>query len=264
MNRRAAGGGVVCMPNVLLKSIFKVANDRLNICHINAGAIQPKIDEFRHVFEDVQIDIIVASETWLKSYRSNASISLEEYEVLINDRYAKQSGGVALYIRKGLNYKVLDTSEGISSEYLFIEVIFPDSKMLVGAYYKAPKVEEIDIFETVVTELTASYEDIIIVGDFNENQYDMINDLPCSYCVRNTCSKCRFSDALEVVGLKSIGKVPTHYPDKGRPSLIDLFLTNRPDKVILFNHGMSKHDIIFGSYACNKRSFDEKHLHSFR
>lgn len=261
LNNSPASSGMVFMPNVLLKSIFKLANDRLNICHVNAGSIHPKIDEFRYVFDNVLLDIIIVSETWLKSYRSNASIKLEKYEVVRNDRYAKQSGGVAVYIRKGLNYKVLTSSEGIKSEFLFLEIIFPDSKILVGAYYKAPKVEELDIFENVVAELTDACDDIIILGDFNENQYDMVNNNPCSYCVRNTRTKCRCSDSLEAVGLKSIGTIPTHYPENGRPSLIDLFLTNRPEKVLLFNqisHGLSKHDIIFGSNACNKKLVEEK------
>lgn len=261
MNRAGANGSMVCVPNVLLKTIFKTANDRLNICHVNAGSIHPKIDEFRYVFDKVKLDVIMASETWFKSYRSNASVKVEEYEVIRNDRYAKQSGGVVMYLRKGFTYNIISTSQGISSEYLFIEIVFPDSKILLGVYYKAPKVKEIDVFETIVSELSASYEDIVILGDFNENQYDMVNNWQCSHCVRNSCSKCQFSEALDAVGLKSIGTIPTHYPDNGRPSLIDLFLTNRPEKVLMFNqisHGMSRHDIILGSYSCNKRLRDER------
>src|SRR5687768_6578517 len=92
----------------------------------------PKIEEFRYVFEGVKLDIIVATETWFKSYRSNKSVSVGDYELVRNDRYAKRSGGAAMYIRKGLNYKVLTSSEGIESEYLFVELIFPDSKILLG------------------------------------------------------------------------------------------------------------------------------------
>ncbi len=75
----ASSGGMVCIPNVMLKSVFRTANDRLNICHVNAGAISPKIDEFRYIFENTMIDIIVATETWFKSYRSNASVSIDKY-----------------------------------------------------------------------------------------------------------------------------------------------------------------------------------------
>lgn len=82
-------------------------------------------------------------------------MKLEIYEIIRNDRYAKQSGGVAIYLRKGLTYKIVSTSSAISSEYLFIEIIFPDSKILLGAYYKAPKVKELDVFESAVAELLA-------------------------------------------------------------------------------------------------------------
>lgn len=105
--------GMVCMPNVLLKSIIRPANDRLTICHVNAGAICPKIDEFRHMFEGVRLDVITASETWFKSYRSNSSVKVDDYVVLRNDRYARKGGGVVIYLRKGLNHKVIASSEGI-------------------------------------------------------------------------------------------------------------------------------------------------------
>lgn len=85
---------MVCMPNVILRSVFKSSEDRLNICHVNAGALSPKIDEFRYIFENVKLDVIVATETWLKSYPTNTSVSLEGFVLLRNDRYAKQSGGI--------------------------------------------------------------------------------------------------------------------------------------------------------------------------
>lgn len=74
-----------------------------------------------------------------------------------------------MYVKKGLNYNVLRLSEKISSEYLFLEVILPDSKILVGAYYKAPKVKKLDLLEDLLLDVTMAYEDIVIVGDFNEN-----------------------------------------------------------------------------------------------
>ncbi len=186
---------------------IKPSNDRLNVCHVNAGAIFPKIHEFRYVFGGVKLDVIVASETWFKSYRSNKSVSVEDYEIVRNDRYAKQSGGAAIYIRKGLNYKMLTSSEGLKSEYVFIELIFLDSKILLGAYYIAPKVDELDIMENILSELIPMYEDIIIIGDFNKNLFDSVNGLTCSYCVRNSCTKCKFSDVLDSVFLRIILKM---------------------------------------------------------
>lgn len=101
---------------------------------MSCECIFPKMDEFRYVFDGVKLDVIVASETWFKSYQSNVSVKLGNFDVLRNDRYAKQSSGVAIYIRSGLTYKIVSASQGIKSEYIFIEVIFPDTKILLGAY----------------------------------------------------------------------------------------------------------------------------------
>lgn len=266
MSSRAGTGptpvhsGSICMPNVVLRYTLKASGDRLHYCHVNAGSIPPKIDEFRSCFEGTRLDIVVASETWLKSYHSDKLVELSGFTAIRNDRYAKRSGGVILYIRENLNYKLLKVSEKVSSEFLFIEVIFPDCKILVGAYYKAPKVRELDVFEDVLLELSVSYDDILLLGDFNENYLGSITG-ECSYCASGSCSKCEFASIVDRFGLVSAGDIPSHYPIGERPSLIDLCLTNRPEKIVFFNqvsHGLSKHDIIFGSYSCDKRSLGKE------
>lgn len=35
-----------------------------------------------------------------------------------------------MYVKKSINYNVLKVSEKIASEYLFVEVVFTDSKIL--------------------------------------------------------------------------------------------------------------------------------------
>lgn len=127
----------------------------------------------------------------MKSYHSDKSVELSGFESVRSDRYAKRSGGVILYIRKGLSYKVLKVSDKVSSEFLFIEVIFPDSKILVGAYYKGPKVGELNVLEDVLLELAVSYDDILLLGDFNENYLGALSG-HCTYCVSRCCSKCEW------------------------------------------------------------------------
>lgn len=168
-NRNSNRSGTVCIPNVILRSTLKASTDRLHYCHVNAGSLPPKIDDFRSFFEGTNLDIVVASETWLKSYHSDKAVAIPGFELVRNDRRLKRSGGVILYVREGPYYRVLKLSENVSSEYLFVEVIFPDSKVLVGAYYKAPRVNEFDVLRNLLHEVTVSYEDILLLGDFNEN-----------------------------------------------------------------------------------------------
>lgn len=260
MSRSAGAGlisvryGSVCIHNVVLRSTLRASNDRLHFCHVNAGSLPPKIDEFRSIIDGTNLDIVIASETWLKSYHSDKLVELCGFASVRSDRYAKRSGGVIMYIRKDLNYRVVKVSENVSSEFLFIEIIFPDSKILVGAYYKAPRVEELDVLEETLLELTVQYDDILLLGDFNENFLGALSG-QCTFCVNHSCSKCEFADIIDRFDLVSMGDIPSHYPFNERPSLIDLGLTNRPEKILFFNqvsHGLSRHDLLFGSYSCNK------------
>lgn len=69
---------VMNIPNIVLRSVFKYRQNGLNLCLINVGSIcaKSKIDQFRRVFETSNAHLIIVTETWLKIYRSNASIAV--------------------------------------------------------------------------------------------------------------------------------------------------------------------------------------------
>lgn len=239
------------MTNVLLRSIL-TSTQHLNLCHVNGGSLAKpeKIAEFRRTFENTNAQVIVATETWLKSYHSNAYVLLDGYNIVRNDRRIKRSGGVAVYIKKGINYKVVRSSADIQSEYVFIEIIFPNSKMLLGAYYKAPNVKEIEKFDEVLSELSPSYTDVIILGDFNENLLKHDKKDLSVMCPSERCTSCNFKACMVRHALKSVGTTPTNFD--GEPTLLDLILVNRPEKVLKFNQvksGLSNHDLIFAVYS---------------
>lgn len=71
----AAAGMSVCIPNVLLKGFFR-SRVGLKICHLNVGSVRPKIDQVRDIFEGSGAHIVVAGETWFKSYVSNKSVEI--------------------------------------------------------------------------------------------------------------------------------------------------------------------------------------------
>lgn len=219
---------IVCIPNILLKTFFKNSSG-LNICHINAGSISPKIDEFREIFQESKAHIVVVSETWFKSYTSNKAVEVDGYYLLRNDRLFRKSGGVAVCVKDGLKTSVIQKSLKLSTEYLFFELVFPSSKLLIGAICKAPKVD-----------------DIAILDDAPNGQ--------CSKCVRGRCSRCRFNEILSKYSLSSVGNSPTHFPVGFKPSHIDLIITNNLHSVLFFNQistGLSAHDLLVMSYKCD-------------
>lgn len=81
------------IPNVVLKSAFKLSSNALHMSHVNGGGIFKNIDQFRRIYENLGAHVIAASETWLKSYMSNISVGLSGYDLLQNDRVGKKSGG---------------------------------------------------------------------------------------------------------------------------------------------------------------------------
>lgn len=162
----------------------------------------------------------------------------------------RRSGGVAVYVKSGVRTKVIKSSSGLKSEYLFFEVIFPNYKILFGAYYKAPDVDEIEEFDTVLTEFSSLYTDVIVMGVFNENL--LVRDISglCKKCMTSSCSVCRFANCLIKYGLKSIGEAPTNFD--GQPSLIDFVVTNKPANFTAFSQigsGLSNHDIVFATHT---------------
>ena len=50
--------------------------DSLQICHLNAQSLSPKIDEFRHIFEKSGVDVICVSETWLNSKKLDSLVEV--------------------------------------------------------------------------------------------------------------------------------------------------------------------------------------------
>lgn len=97
-----SSNNAISIPHIVLKSAFKLSNDALHISHVNSGSIFKNIDRFRRIYENSGAHVIAVPETWLKSYRSNISVSLSGYDLLRNDRVGKRSGGVLLYVKKNI------------------------------------------------------------------------------------------------------------------------------------------------------------------
>lgn len=246
------------IPNIILKSAFRLNGRALHISHVNGGSIYPNIDKFRRIYENSGAHVIAVSETWFKSYTSNISISINGYDVLRNDRVGKRSGGVALYVKKGIKTKIVSASHKLKSEYLFVELIFPNYKILMAVYYKAPKVDEISALNDVLSELMPKYADVILLGDFNENMLVNVGR-SCRTCVQHTCKTCRFKSVMNTFGLSSIGTQPTNFDQT--PSQIDLMLSNNPSSIMRFGQvssTLSNHDILFASYSNQHINFEEK------
>ena len=78
--------------------------------------------------------IISVSETWLHSQISDDLIQLDDYLLIRNDREGKRGGGVACYVHKSLEVRVLAASPSPFSnapEYIILELKCPNANTML-------------------------------------------------------------------------------------------------------------------------------------
>jgi len=167
----APGGCVGPLPlSEILRKDLEPFNRCLKVAHINAQSIFCHIDEFRTIFQSNSCGIILVSETWLKPYLSDKSVELPGYELFRNDRLHKRGGGVAAYVKSDFCTRIIhssDNSRPNRSEYLFLDVCFNSTHVLICVCYRPPNTGYLAEFEQVLLDQMVRYSHVIVMGDFN-------------------------------------------------------------------------------------------------
>ena len=153
--------------------------NQISIAHLNTQSITSSFAEFETMLTRYKFDIITLSETWLKD---NAlllqHVNIPGYKVEFVNRPNKRGGGVGLYIKENLQFKVRSdiNRHDTTIEHLWIEV--KNSRkvsFLVGVCYQPSSVPAdkelwIDKMDLLLSHITTSWEGaIIITGDTNIN-----------------------------------------------------------------------------------------------
>ena len=99
----------------------------------------------------------------------DTEIAVHGYELVRNDRH-RNGGGVALYIRDSINYKIRNDLAIDSLEIVTVEIFKPKSKsFLINTWYRPPNTS-IDLFEDYkicIQKMDAEDKETICIGDFN-------------------------------------------------------------------------------------------------
>jgi hypothetical protein len=145
--------------------------------HINIHSIPDKIDKLKDMlfqFQDIQIefDFILLCETFLSDNISHL-YHIPGYKMVCNNRKKITKGGVAIYIKNHISFKVRDDIsmfyEG-EFETIFIETTASNHRAVVGEIYRIPNTsEEISVqrYESLLTKLQQIAPTIIIGTDQN-------------------------------------------------------------------------------------------------
>ena len=115
----------------------------LRIAHLNIQGLATSYNGLFHVFaNNPEIDVLTLSETHIIQNSTDDTDSLYDipnYTFIKRNRTAWKGGGVAIYIRNGLNWKRRQDLENESIESLWIEFYTHKAKkFLIASCYRPP------------------------------------------------------------------------------------------------------------------------------
>lgn len=248
--------GSLNMRNIVLKS--SLIGNLFKFIHINPGSLKPHLDDIRALVKDVNFHILAVSETWFSNKHNDHLVSLPGFTLIRHDRKNKRGGGVALYIKNGLKFKILFKSHpNACAEYLLIEIDnrFGD-KIAFGVIYNPPRNKNLDPLKRDLSLIAEKYNHCVFVGDFN------INLLKRDVAVN------RFVNFLASINLCCPSNEPTNFVVGKNPSQIDWILVKNVSHLKRFSQltlgSFSSHDIIFGSYAISMEKSLASRVNRFR
>ncbi|CAG9132815.1 unnamed protein product [Plutella xylostella] len=224
----------------VLSKDFAPHSKQLNVCHINAQSIPAHYSELLDTFSSGTSHAILVSESWLKPTLPSTSYCLPGYILVRNDREGCRGGGVAIYLKSNILYKVLAHSQARNApaEYLLLELNL-GCKVLLGVVYCPPTNDYFSSLESVLEIHVSNYSHHLVMGDFNT---DLL--------VSDSRSR-KLLSIVDSVNLKVLPLMATHHSNTS-DTLIDLILSS--DDSLIATHGQhlapgfSRHDLIFCSY----------------
>lgn len=215
----------------------------LQVCHVNTQSLMAHWDEFNLYFREQISHIICLSETWLKPEVPDRMIDLVGYRLFRRDRIGKGGGGVAFYLLDCLVARILRQSDELycrKPEYIIAEISDKFApKLLLAVVYRPPNYGYLQEFENVVFDLQTSYNNMIIIGDFN---IDMAVD-----CYETR----RMQTFLTASNLYLVPFGTTHHLINSS-TFLDLCMVDDGSKIVGFGQCdvsfLSAHDLIHVTY----------------
>ena len=103
---------------------------------------------------------------------TNNEISIPGYDVVRRDRqlHGRNGGGVCLYVKSNLNFKIRDDLANKDPELTFVQISNPRSRpFLVGTWYRPPSsaLHVFPLFLEIIDKIGAENSELYLLGDLN-------------------------------------------------------------------------------------------------
>ena len=160
----------------------------LSLFHLNITSLPFHIEELSTLISEHNLifDIFGVSETKLRLNKAPLkSVIIPGYNFEFTATECS-SGGTAIYIKKGLNYKLREDLEIYKSKQLeltFIEVNLKNEKIVIGCIYRYPSMELSEFNSNYLTNLldalSLENKTVVLLRDFNADllKYDQNSNI---------------------------------------------------------------------------------------
>jgi hypothetical protein len=145
-----------------------------HVVHHNVQGLRSKLADIKSNKDMSNVTVLAVTESWLQTRISDEQISLQGYTVCRKDR-SDGRGGVAVYVSQDAAGSILDIPSSL--EHCTVEITPPEhAPFVVVTIYRSPLVP-LQWFIPRLRELLYTVSEhvpsnIVVTGDFNENQLD--------------------------------------------------------------------------------------------
>ena len=125
------------------------------IAFLNIVSLPKYLDELRLRMLSQTLDILALRETRLDNTFTDSAVSIEGYSLVRRDR-CRSGGGVAIYVRNVIDYKIRSDLSDPDLEFLCIQIQKPKAKpFLLSNWYRPPNspIELFDKFEILLGKI---------------------------------------------------------------------------------------------------------------
>ncbi len=156
---------------------IKVLNARLTeaknvtMMYTNVLSLFNKLDELKLAVDNLKPDLIALTETWLNEQIADAEVRLEGFQLIRMDRIGRRGGGIAMFIRDGIEYVPHSSAlqRHTACEILSCKLKVPNQSDLHIALAYRPPGQQTDADDALLTEVKeiCRSKNVLILGDFN-------------------------------------------------------------------------------------------------
>ena len=144
----------------------------LAIASLNINSLLSHIDELRVFMSSSKVDILHINESKLDSTVRDNEVYIPGFEIVRKDRKinGRNGGGVCIYVRTNLNYRIRNDLDNDLLECLFVEISNPRSTpFLVGTWYRPPSSPPnlFSEFENVIAKIDAENKELYLLINCN-------------------------------------------------------------------------------------------------